>query len=262
MKEIWAALGAGEKRRCILAGALALTGAVLYAIRPLGMRFSGMLLLGAAVLLLLGLWLRRRASDSRLWRRCRRVFHAGLTAVLVLLCSIEVFVVTQGRQTLTALPADAVIILGAGVNGTSPSLSLQTRLDAALSYLEAHPDIPVVLTGGQGYGEEISEAACMYDYLTARGVEPERLILEEAASNTAENFAFSAPLLEEAGVDIGTDTVAVVTNDFHVARARLIARKKGYGATYGVGAPIPWPHLEVNYYLREAFAVVKSVLFD
>ena len=56
--------------------------------------------------------------------------------------------------------------------------------------------------------------------------------------------------------------VAVVTNDFHVARARLIAQKKGYEATIGVGAPIPWLHLEVNYYLREAFAVVKSVLFD
>lgn len=153
-------------------------------------------------------------------------------------------------------------MLGAGVNGTTPSLSLATRLDAALSYLEAHPDIPVVLTGGQGYGEDITEAACMYDYLTERGVEPERLILEESASNTSENFAFSAPLLEAAGVDIATDTVAVVTNDFHVARSRLIARKKGYGVTIGVGAPIPWAHLEVNYSLREAFAVVKSVLLD
>ena len=38
--------------------------------------------------------------------------------------------------------------------------------------------------------------------------------------------------------------------------------EKGYEATIGVGAPIPWLHLEVNYYLREAFAVVKSVLFD
>lgn len=102
----------------------------------------------------------------------------------------------------------------------------------------------------------------MYDYLTARGVEPERLILEEAASNTAENFEFSAPLLEAVGVRVATDTVAVVTNDFHIARSRLIAAKKGYGVTVGVGAPIPWPHLEVNYYLREAFAVVKSVLFD
>ena len=133
---------------------------------------------------------------------------------------------------------------------------------SVLSFMLRGISIPVVLTGGQGYGEEITEAACMYDYLTARGVEPERLILEEAASNTAENFEFSAPLLEAAGVRVATDTVAVVTNDFHIARSRLIAAKKGYGVTVGVGAPIPWPHLEVNYYLREAFAVVKSVLFD
>ena len=81
-----------------------------------------------------------------------------------------------------------MIVLGAGVNGTEPSLSLRTRLDAALDYLTANPDIPAVLTGGRGYGETITEAQCMYDYLTERGVEPERLILEDAASNTAENF--------------------------------------------------------------------------
>lgn len=102
----------------------------------------------------------------------------------------------------------------------------------------------------------------MYEYLTARGIDGERLLLEERASNTAENFTFSRHLLEEQGIHPATDTVAVVTNDFHVARARLIAQKKGYEATIGVGAPIPWLHLEVNYYLREAFAVVKSVLFD
>lgn len=66
----------------------------------------------------------------------------------------------------------AVIVLGAGVNGTEPSLSLRTRLDAALDYLERWPEIPVVLTGGQGYGEEITEAACMYAYLTEHGVDP------------------------------------------------------------------------------------------
>lgn len=262
MKNVWKRLEPGGRRQCALAAALALVGAVLYAARPLGMRFSGVLLLGFAALILVGLWLRHKAAGSRAWRRCRRAFHAGLALGLTLLCSIEIFVVTQGRQDFTALPADAVVVLGAGVNGTTPSLSLATRLDAALSYLGEHPDIPVVLTGGQGYGEDISEAACMYDYLTERGVDPERIILEESASNTAENFAFSAPLLEAAGVDVATDTVAVVTNDFHVARSRLIAEKKGYGVTIGVGAPIPWAHLEVNYYLREAFAVVKSVLFD
>lgn len=260
---LWRRLRRGEQRICVLALVLALMGAFLMTVRVLGMRFSGILLLGIAALLLLNLVLRHMAAEGRrFWKVCRRIFCAGLAVLTVGLCAIEVFVVTQGRRDHTALPAQAVVVLGAGVNGRTPSLSLQTRLDAALAYLEEHPDIPAVLTGGQGYGEEITEAACMYDYLTARGIDGARLLLEERAANTAENFTFSAALLEAAGVDVSQDTVAVVTNDFHVARARLIAQKKGYGATIGVGAPIPWLHLEVNYYLREAFAVVKSVLFD
>ena len=163
---------------------------------------------------------------------------------------------------MTALPADAVIVLGAGVNGTEPSLSLRTRLDAALDYLERWPEIPVILTGGQGYGEEITEAACMYAYLTEHGVDPQRLILEEHAGNTSENFFLSWEKLEQVGVDPAQATVAVVTNDFHIARARLIAQKQGYGHTVGVPAPLPWLHLEVNYFLREAFAMVKSLVFD
>ena len=179
-----------------------------------------------------------------------------------LLLGLEVFIINRGRSDMTPLPADAVIVLGAGVNGTEPSLSLRTRLDAALDYLEAHPEIPVVLTGGTGYGEEISEAACMYDYLTAHGVEPGRLILEDQASNTAENFALSKPLLYEAGVDPAEGRVAVVTNDFHIARSELIAAREGYGDVAGIPAPLPWVHLEINYTLREAFAMVKTFLFD
>ena len=155
-----------------------------------------------------------------------------------------------------------MVILGCQVKPWGPSILLQDRLDKALDYLEEHPDIPAVLTGGTGYGEEISEARCMYDWLTARGVDPDRLILEEQAEDTSENFALARPLLEEAGVDPARDAVAVVTNDFHIARARLIAQKKGYGHTVGVPAPLPWLHLEVNYFLREAFAMVKSLVFD
>ena len=262
MKHIWKGLGAWEKARCVLIAVLALTGVILITVRMWGMRFSGFLLLGAAALLALELWLDRWACRSRAGWWWRLAFRAAAGLVLVPLVLIEGVVIAEGHRQIAREAPDAGIVLGAGVNGTVPSLSLKTRLDTALSYLEAYPDIPVVLTGGQGYGEEITEAACMYDYLTARGVEPERLILEEAASNTAENFELSAPLLEAAGVRVSTDTVAVVTNDFHIARSRLIAAKKGYGVTVGVGAPIPWPHLEVNYYLREAFAVVKSALFD
>ena len=164
--------------------------------------------------------------------------------------------------TATGQPADYVIVLGARVRGTKISNSLKQRLERAIEYSEEYPNTVLVLSGGKGPGEEISEAACMYDYLTAHGVEPGRLILEDQASNTAENFALSKPLLYEAGVDPAEGRVAVVTNDFHIARSELIAAREGYGDVAGIPAPLPWVHLEINYTLREAFAMVKTFLFD
>lgn len=248
--------------RLTAAAVCAVLGLVLVLVRSLGIRFSGFLLLGIAALLVLSWLLDRLAAGNDRWRLVRRGFYGCVAVGLVLLVGLEVVIINRGRSDRTPLPADAVIVLGAGVNGTEPSLSLRTRLDAALDYLETCPDIPAVLTGGTGYGEEISEAACMYDYLTERGVEPDRLILEDQASNTAENFALSRPLLEEAGVDPAESRVAVVTNDFHMARSELIAARQGYGDVAGVPAPLPWAHLTVNYYLREAFALVKTFLFD
>ena len=251
-----------EKIQGAAAALLALAGAALMTVRPWGMRFSGFLLAGLAAVLVMALLLDRWAAASKTGRLCRRVFQTALTLALVSLICIESYVINIGRSDLSALPADAVVVLGAGVNGTQPSLSLYFLLFVALDYLEENPDVPVVLTGGRGYGEEITEAQCMYDWLTARGVDPARLILEEQAGNTAENFAFSKELLEEQGIDPAEDSVAVVTNDFHIARSRLIAVRQGYGHAFGVPAELPWLHLEVNYYLREAFAMVKTWIFD
>lgn len=251
-----------EKITCAIAALAALLGLFLVTVRGLGMRFSGFLLLGLAALLLAELVLDRWAERSRTGWRCQLAFRACCAVVLVPLVCIEGFVLREGRAAPEEAGADAVIVLGAGVNGTEPSLSLRTRLDAALAYLEDHPDVLAVLTGGTGYGEEISEARCMYNYLTARGIDPERLLLEEQASNTAENFAFSKVLLEERGFDPARDTAAVVTNDFHLARSRLLAARESFGRVIGVPAKLPWVHLEINYYIREAFAMVKTLLFD
>lgn len=252
----------GDQIQWSIAALLALAGLVFLLARPWGMRFSGFLLLGLAVILCLEVFLGRWAKQARTGWWCQLAFRAVLSLVAVSLAVTEGIVLQEGKADLTALPADAVVVLGAGVNGTEPSLSLRTRLDAALAYLEDDPDIPVVLTGGKGYGEEITEAQCMYNYLTAHGVDSGRLLLEEQAGNTAENFARSKELLTEQGVDPAEDRVAVVTNDFHIARSRLLAARQGYGDAFGVPARLPWRHLEVNYYLREAFAMVKTFLFD
>lgn len=252
----------GEQIQLAAAGLLALAGVVLITARVLGMRFSGFLLAGLAAVLVLEVFLDRWAKQERRGWWCQLAFRAVLALALVSLAIMESIVIADGRKEPPETAADAVVVLGAGVNGTEPSLSLRTRLDAALAYLEDNPEIPVVLTGGTGYGEEISEARCMYNYLTAHGVDGGRLILEDRASNTAENFAFSRELLVERGVDPSHDQVAVVTNDFHIARSRLIAARQGYGYAFGVPAKLPWTHLEVNYYLREAFAMVKTLIFD
>lgn len=250
-----------EKRTIVTAAVLAAPGAALMTLRGLGMRFSGILLLGIAALVLAGLLLHRWEQRSKAGKWCRWMFSVSCGLVISLLVFLETNVL-MNRGGMPAIPADAVIVLGAGVNGTEPSLSLRTRLDAALDYLEENPDVPVVLTGGQGYGEEITEAQCMYDYLTTRGVTSKRILLEEQATSTAENFAFSKPLLAVEGIDVETDLVAVVTNDFHIYRAGLIAAREGYALTFGIPAELPWLHLEVNYCVREAFALVKTLIFD
>ena len=148
----------GEKRTILAISVLVAAGAVLVTQRWMGMRFSGLLLMGLAVLLLAGMVLNRWANRSQIGKWLQRIFRGGCLAVLVVLAAFEAQILMAGTQDLSAIRADAVVVLGAGVNGTQPSLSLRTRLDAALDYLEENPDIPVVLTGSQGYGEAITEA--------------------------------------------------------------------------------------------------------
>ena len=254
---------AAAKKRLRRAGqlALALTGLALVLI-PSGMRFTGYFLLGALAVWDAGLRLRRWGERSRTGNICCRVFLLGLTLGLAALVSIEAAVVFRGEADNTALPVDAVIVLGAGVNGETPSAALWSRIRAAEDYLEQHPDVPVVLSGGQGPGEAISEAEAMRRALWgADEADNARLLLEDRSTSTAENFRFSKALLEERGLDTETAVIAVVTNDFHCFRSHMIAQKQGL-RTVDIPAELPWWWLTANYYLREAFAVVKTALFD
>ncbi|MCI8397975.1 MAG: YdcF family protein [Oscillibacter sp.] len=227
---------------------------------PNGMRFTGWLLLGGAVAWAVGFLICRWAETSRAGRICKRLFFAGLTLGLVCLISIEILLIRRGESDNSALPVDAVIVLGAGVNGETPSAALWSRIQAAAAYLEGHPGIPVVLSGGQGPGEDISEAEAMRRALSSAS-ESNQLLLEDQSRNTAENFRNSKALLEENGVDTETAMIAVVTNDFHCFRAHMIAQKNGL-QTIDIPAELPWWWLTANYYAREAFAVVKTAIFD
>lgn len=250
-------MGTGEKACYILAVPLFLLGAAMRFIYT-AVRFTGFLCWCAAaalvLLALLGRWGRRWS-----WaRRCRRILLALALLGTLLFTGLEACVVSGARTDWPESP-EAMVILGAGVNGTEPSLSLLSRLEAALYYIGQDPArFPIVVTGSQGPDEAVSEAACMARWLAEHNVDPDRILLEEQADTTEENVAFSRALLAERGVGPGA-AVVIVTSDYHLCRARWLW---GDGA-YAVAAYMPegfWP-LTLNYYVREAFALAAAIAF-
>ena len=156
-----------------------------------------------------------------------------------------------------------MVILGCQVKPWGPSVLLQDRLDKALSYLEDHPDLTVVVSGGQGPDEHISEAQCMYDYLTAHGVDGEQILLEDQSHNTVQNLRYTVDLLAEAGYDTTADMV-VVSNGFHLTRVRMLWSRV-CGGDYNLStlaAPSSHVPSRLKMYIREPLALVKSFVFD
>lgn len=144
-----------------------------------------------------------------------------------------------------------IIVLGAHVQGTRLTLALLERTRRALQYLEENPETKAVLSGGQGEGEDISEAQAMCNYLVEHGIDRERLILEGCSTSTTENLKFS---LEIIGLD---HSVGVVTNNFHVFRGTAIGKKCGCKEIY----PIPSRYRSwrlLIYIPREILAIIKD----
>lgn len=251
-----------KREKCLLSFAAALLVlAVIFRFVLPGVRFSAVLSAALAMACLLAIFLRRWSIKSRIGKACQWIFLVSILVMSLSFVWVEGLLISRGGEDWSALPADAVLVLGAGVNGKTPSLTLQTRIDATIVYLASHPDIPVVLSGGQGEGEAISEAEAMRRSLAAAGIAEERLLLEEQSTSTAENFAYSKAVLEDAGVNTENAVIAVVTNDFHSVRAQLIAGQAGL-TTLSVSAKLPWWWLSANYYVREYFALAKTIVFD
>lgn len=150
-------------------------------------------------------------------------------------------------------PCQYVIVLGAGINGTVPSLSLRNRLDAAYDHLTANPEVICIVSGGQGPGEDLSEALCMYNDLTAKGIDPERIWMEDKSTSTRENIAFSLALIEEKTGQRPTKA-GILSSEYHLYRAGLVAQSQDLEAI-GIPAKTSWAALRINYFLREIVAV-------
>ena len=153
---------------------------------------------------------------------------------------------------------DYLLVLGAKVRMDGPSLSLQNRIDAAYEYLMAHPDTVAILSGGRGTDEPVTEAACMYDRLVTRGINPARLWKEDKATSTWENLKFTLDLIEQ---KTGTrpTKLGVISSEYHLFRASLFAQEHGVEFV-GIPAKTTKISLKVNYFLREVAGVWHYII--
>ena len=147
--------------------------------------------------------------------------------------------------------ADCVIVLGAQVRGRNITDSLKRRLDRTVEYLENFPETRVIVSGGQGPGEEIPEADAMAEYLVKKGIKKSLIYREDKSTSTRENFRFSRMY-----ADVKKDKIGIVTNGFHIYRASLIAKEEGYEHICTVPASSN-PVYQLNYLMREFFALLQ-----
>lgn len=181
-----------------------------------------------------------------------RISAVVFFAAGILLFAASEALVISGMTSVPEKGADYLIVLGAQVRGTKVSRALKQRLDRAAEYLAENEETFVIVSGGQGNGEDISEAEAMAEYLIETGIDEARILKEDRSVNTVQNIRFSRKLIEEE-----TPLIGVVSNDFHVFRAVHIAKAQGISA-FGVPAPTEL-FMRPHYMAREALALAKDL---
>ena len=177
------------------------------------------------------------------------LFEAGLIS----------FIALYGIRDNVTFTEDAAVVLGAGIRGETVTWPLKMRLDKAVEFHQNNPNGKIVVTGGQGYQETVTEAYAMEKYLVSQGVDKSVIIKEEKATSTNENMRFSKEILD--GIFEDDYKIAVITNNFHIYRGVQIAKNEGFREVTHLSAGLKWYNL-IPCYIRESLAVLKLWVFD
>ncbi|SCI75065.1 DUF218 domain [uncultured Clostridium sp.] len=181
------------------------------------------------------------------------LFSIGMSIFII----IEGVIIYNGHHYDKDRP-DYLMVLGAGLRGSKISTSLLYRLETAVEYNKLYPDVKIIVSGGQGPDEDISEAKAMKDYLVSQGIDENLIISEDKSTNTYENFLFTKKLLED---ETGEEDfiVTVISNNFHMYRAKYLGEQVGFEC---LGYPAP-SHAASSFifHTREFFGVIKAYIF-
>ncbi|MGF1919547.1 YdcF family protein [Enterococcus faecalis] len=132
---------------------------------------------------------------------------------------------------------DYIIVLGAGIIDENVTPLLKSRLDKAIEYYLNNQDCKIVVSGGQGENEPVSEAYAMRKYLLRQGIPLKDILYEDESTNTYENMLYSKKLIEQDSHYVtNSSKICFTTNNYHVLRGAIYAKKVKLHAE-GIGAP-------------------------
>ena len=189
----------------------------------------------------------------------KKFIHIIIASGLALLLSFGSFLAIYGSRDTADYSEQTVIVLGCGIRGERVSVGLAKRLNKAAEYHEKNPDAMIIVSGGQGPQEDISEALAMKRYLVDKGIAEDKIIMEDRSTSTITNFRYSREIMEEMGLSLSS--VVFVTNGYHVYRAASYAKDEGFTDVAHLGTNIIWYTIPMNY-MREMLAVVKMWVLD
>ena len=195
------------------------------------------------------------------WGRIPKSLRYGAIAVITavaavfLVCFIAIFshFSDKGEDDL-----DYIIVLGAQMRSSGPSVVYRYRLEKAGSYLDDNSGTICITTGAKGANETVSEGGGGRDYLIAKGVDADRIIAEEESLDTDDNIFNALAIIESREGATDNLRIGIVTNGFHVFRGVHIARKLSDADIYGIAAYME-PQYIPNNVVRECFGILRDL---
>lgn len=216
----------------------------------------------SGILLIIYHFIKKKIYNNEKLKLLDKAIKTLICIGLVVFFIIESIIICYPKKSIES--TDYIIVLGAGLNNRNElSQTLRDRLNTALYCLnEYNNDSYIVVSGGQGEDEDMSEAEEMERYLLQKGVSKDRIIKENKSRNTFENFKFSKEKIEEhSNKELKDVSVKIVTTDFHAFRSKMLAKRNGY-ENIEVYSSNTVNYLVPVFYTREAVALVKSYFFD
>lgn len=206
-------------------------------------------------------WIHHFIQQHPFWQKLWRGLWVGFFIWLSTVLMFFIYLHFSLQHATTAPASAAVIVLGSGIENGQPSPTLKKRLDVSAAYAKRHPQSLMIMTGGLGFQEQISEAKVMSEYLQKQHqIAESRILLEDQSTSTQQNLSHTQMLLAAHQITL-SEPIVIVTSDFHLLRATAIAKRQGYQQIITLSAPTPL-YIRYNSWLREYFAFISGWLLN